>query len=138
MRFGTSSTMRSLVRDLDRLIATQIAIGTSAFDLDAVMATVVDEARELTHADAAVIELPDGDDMVYRAASGKAWPHTGIRVPRATSISGLAVATGEVLVSADTRLDPRVNREICEKVGARSLVVNSRQYVVQHAIHVVE
>lgn len=114
---------RARARELDRLIATQIAIGTTAFDLESVMATVVREARQLTGADAAVVELPDGEDMVYRAAAGTAVLQRGLRLRRDASASGLALATGQVISCPDTRLDPRVDRDACERVGARSMLV---------------
>lgn len=120
-------------RELDRLAATQNAIATSQFDLDAVLATVVDEARRLTGADAAVVEVPDGDDLVYRAASGTAEDFVGLRLPRAGAISGLALRTGETLVCDDCETDERVDREACRRVGARSLVVVPLRHDAQAA-----
>jgi diguanylate cyclase (GGDEF)-like protein len=110
-------------RELDRLAETQNAIATSEFDLDAVLETVVQEARRLTGADAAVVEMPDGDELVYRAASGTATGHLGLRTPRASALSGLALRTGETLVCDDSETDERADPEACRRVGARSLVV---------------
>jgi diguanylate cyclase (GGDEF)-like protein len=115
------STARA--RELDRLAETQNAIATSEFDLDAVLAAVVQEASRLTGADAAVVEIPDGDELVYRAASGTAEAFVGLRLPNATAISGLALRTGETLVCDDSETDERVDLEACRRVGARSLVV---------------
>jgi diguanylate cyclase (GGDEF)-like protein len=110
-------------RELDRLVETQNAIATSEFDLDAVLGTVVQEASRLTGSDAAVVEIPDGDELVFRAASGTAETFVGLRLPSATAISGLAMRTGEILVCDDTETDERVDLEACRRVGARSLVV---------------
>lgn len=110
-------------RELDLLAETQNAIATSEFDLEAVLTTVVREAMRLTDADGAVVEIPDGDDLVYRAVSGTAEPHLGLRVPSEGAISGLALRTGETLVCDDSETDERVDREACRRVGARSLVV---------------
>jgi diguanylate cyclase len=110
-------------RELDRLAETQNAIATSDFDLDAVLGTVVQEALRLTSADAAVVEIPDGDELVYRAVAGTAEAHLGMRLPAATAISGLAVRTGQILVCVDSETDERVDREACRRVGARSMVV---------------
>jgi diguanylate cyclase (GGDEF)-like protein len=115
------STARA--RELDRLAETQNAIATSEFDLDAVLAAVVQEASRLTGADAAVVEIPDGDELVYRAASGTAEAFVGLRLPSATAISGLALRTGKTLVCDDSETDERVDLEACRRVGARSLVV---------------
>jgi diguanylate cyclase (GGDEF)-like protein len=103
--------------------AVQHAIGTADPDLDAVMSTVVDEAQLLTRAAAAVIEIPDGDELVYRAVSGTAAEFLGLRLPSAETISGLAIRTGQTLISDDTELDIRVDLEACRRTGARSLVV---------------
>jgi diguanylate cyclase len=110
-------------RELDRLAETQNAIATSEFDLDGVLATVVEEARRLTGADAAVVETPDGEDLVYRATSGTAAAHLGLRLPSDGAISGLALRTGEALVCDDAEADARADLEACRRVGARSLVV---------------
>jgi diguanylate cyclase (GGDEF)-like protein len=118
-----TETAKARARELDRLAETQNAIATSEFDLDAVLGTVVQEARRLTAADAAVVEMPEGADLVYRAASGTAEEHVGLRLPSAGAISGLALRTGETLVCDDSEADERVDREACRRVGARSLVV---------------
>jgi diguanylate cyclase (GGDEF)-like protein len=113
----------SRARELDRIAETQNAIATSDFDLDAVLGTVVHEAQRLTFADAAVVEIPDGDELVYRAVAGTASAHLGMRLAAATAISGLAVRTGEILVCDDSETDERVDREACRRVGSRSMVV---------------
>jgi diguanylate cyclase (GGDEF)-like protein len=109
--------------ELRRLVLTQNAIGTVASDLDGVLATVVEQARELTHAEAAVVELPDGDEMVYRAAAGTAAQHLHLRLGRQGSISGLALAEQTILICRDSEVDPRVDQEACRRVGARSMIV---------------
>jgi diguanylate cyclase (GGDEF)-like protein len=109
--------------ELDRLVATQNAIATAAPDLDSALRTVVEEAQRLTHASAAVVELPEGDELVYRAVAGTARAHAWFRLARATSISGLALDTQQVLSSPDTEDDPRVDQDACRNIGARSLIV---------------
>ncbi|HEU5362930.1 MAG TPA: sensor domain-containing diguanylate cyclase [Gaiellaceae bacterium] len=110
-------------RTLDRVLRTQTAIALSDPGLDDVLATVVDKALELTNADGAVVELPEGEEMVYRAVAGTAEPFAGLRLPVAGSVSGLCLAQIEPLVVVDAEHDPRVNAETCRRVGARSLVV---------------
>jgi diguanylate cyclase len=109
--------------ELDRLVATQAAIATSSFDLETVLTTVVTEAQRLSGADAAVVELPEGDDLVYRAVAGNAEPHLGLRLPRAGTVSGLALETQTTRLCRDAELDGHVDREACRLVGARSLLV---------------
>jgi diguanylate cyclase (GGDEF)-like protein len=110
-------------RVLERLLQTQTAIATSEPDPERVMRTVTAEAIELTGAAAAVVEMPERDAMVYRAVAGTAEPYLGYRVPIGGSISGLCLTTQETLVVTDSEFDPRVDRDACRKVGARSLVV---------------
>ena len=44
-----------------------------------------------------VVEMVEGDDLVYSATAGALTPHAGVRLPRHGSLSGLSVATGEIL-----------------------------------------
>jgi hypothetical protein len=48
-------------RVLEQVIRTQAELASPDFDLDAVLRAVVDEARALTGAEAAVVETPRGD-----------------------------------------------------------------------------
>jgi len=120
-RHAENETHRA--RQLDRLVQTHTALAMSDVGLDDVLETVVEEALALTAADAAVVELPDGDDLVYRAVAGASVPFAGLRVPAAGSASGYCLETVEPLVVHDTETDEHVDREACRKLGARSIVV---------------
>ena len=61
--------------------------------------------------------------MVYRAASGPASAHLGLRLDARTSISGLALQLDETLRSDDCFTDPRTDQAACRRVGARSMIV---------------
>ena len=109
----------------DRLLAIvriQNEIAASPLALDDVMGVVVAGATELTGADAGVVELAEGDEMVYRAACGTATPHVGLRLRIDGSLSGLAVRDDEVKVCDDARSDPRVDAAASAAVGAVSMV----------------
>jgi diguanylate cyclase (GGDEF)-like protein len=110
-------------RMLDRLVQTQSAIAMTDFGFEDMLHTVVEEALALSNADAAVVELPDGDQLVYRAVAGTAEPFFGLRIPAGGSAAGYCLAHLEPLVVSDTESDSRVDREACRQVGARSLVV---------------
>jgi signal transduction histidine kinase len=109
---------------LEAIIAVQNEIAT-AIDLDliAVMRLVCERAQRLTHAFGAVVELVEGDDLVYRAASGALTVHLGLRIPAAHSISGSCVELGRLLHCTDTETDDRVNLAACRTIGARSMLV---------------
>jgi diguanylate cyclase (GGDEF)-like protein len=109
--------------ELDRLVETQTTIATAQFDVTAVLDTITHEALTLTAADGAVVELPEGDEMVYKAGAGAATVHVGMRLARAGSMSGLTLATRETLRCRDSELDPRVDRKATAAVGARSMIV---------------
>ena len=108
---------------LRAIIQTQQEINEVILDPDEVMRVVTERAEQLTGADGAVIELAEGDEMVYRAVSGTASDSIGLRLQAATSLSGLCVRTGEVLVCDDTELDVRVDLEACRRIGVRSMIV---------------
>ncbi len=107
---------------LERIIEAQSLIVQADLDLTAFMQLVVDTLQELTDAKGAVVELVDGDHMVYRAASGTVSKHVGLRLPRANSLSGLCVASAQILRCDDSETDPRVNAEACRTVGVRSMI----------------
>lgn len=106
-----------------RIIHLQTDIVKLGHDLGAVLACVTEEVAGLTGADGAVLELAEGEEMVYRAVSGLARAQLGLRLPRAGSLSGLCIETGEILQCDDSEADGRVDRAACRKVGLRSMVV---------------
>ena len=121
---GVSSTGASRENArLTMIIAAQRDVMAAGLELEAVMQLVVENAQTLTRATAAAIELADGDEMVYRAASGAATTSVGLRLKIATSLSGLCVRTGKILSCVDADLDARVDRVACRRIGARSLIV---------------
>jgi diguanylate cyclase (GGDEF)-like protein len=104
------------------IVAAQTEIVASALELGAVMDLVCREARKLTRADGAVLEVAEGDDMVYRAAAGSGLPHLGLKLKQQGSLSGSCLAGGEPLRCDDTSVDARVDRAACERVGVVSML----------------
>ncbi|WP_257010118.1 hypothetical protein [Burkholderia ubonensis] len=88
-----------------RIIAAQTEIARLGLDLGSVMAYVADLMPRLTRAAGAAVELAEGDDMVYRAASGNAAGMLGLR--RSGSLSDRCVTEGEMLRCVDSETDPR-------------------------------
>lgn len=108
---------------LSAMLEAQRAVAMAGLELQAVMEVIAARAQSLTKAAGSVIELLEGEEMVYRAACGTTALHVGLRIPAANSLAGHCVRTGETLYCEDTELDPRVNREACRKIAARSMVV---------------
>jgi PAS domain S-box-containing protein len=121
---GLSATQRAdrLAWLLQGLLEVQSLLTEEVFDLDTFLQRVVDLAQSLMGASGAVVELVEGEDMVYRCASGSIRAHVGMRLGRSGSLSGLCVAEARVLRCDDADLDPRVDREACRKVNVRSMI----------------
>lgn len=113
---------RDAVR-LNEIITTQCQLAEAKLDLEAFFDLVVYRMDTLTGATGSVIELLDGDEMVYRAGSGVARAHIGLRLKLDSSISGLCVKSREVLRCDDSEIDARVDRAACQRIGVRSMVV---------------
>jgi diguanylate cyclase (GGDEF)-like protein len=113
---------KASTEDLLAIIRTQTEIAASDLDLNAVMELIASRGQQLTGASAGVVELADGEEMVYRVTTGEATPFLGVRLKMAASLSGLCVQEGRVLRSDDTDDDPRVDSEACRRVSARSML----------------
>lgn len=109
-------------KQLMDVISIQTEIAKLGLDMGGVMALVTERTLPLIGADGAVVELAEGEDMVYRATAGLLSRHLGLRLKRDNSLSGMCVLTGETLNCEDSELDPRVDREACRKVGLRSMI----------------
>jgi diguanylate cyclase (GGDEF)-like protein len=109
--------------DLMAIIEAQTEIARLGMDLGAMLSLVVERMQALTRAHGAIVEIAEGEDMVYRAAAGMAGGQLGMRLKRQGSLSGLCVQTGEILECRDSDTDDRVDREACRRVGLRSMLV---------------
>jgi len=108
---------------LSAVVQTQQEVLSAITDLEKVMALVVERTPEVTSGSGAVIELVEGDQLVYRAASGAAREHLGLRLPFAGSLSGLAVTEKEIMRCDDTEMDSRVDGAACRRIGIRSMLI---------------
>ena len=108
----------ALRRDGERfsaIIATQQDIATAELDLGAVMDLIVTRTQALTGAGGAVLKLTEGDEMVFRAASGHTAPYVGLRSRAMHGLAGECLRTGRVLRCDDAERDPRVNLDLCRR-----------------------
>jgi len=110
------------IEDLTKIIELQQEVATSDAGLTTLMNIICTGTQSLTNAPGAVVEMAEGEEMVYRACSGTLANSLGLRLKRATSLSGLSMKTAEVLHCRDSESDDRVDREACRKVGARSMI----------------
>lgn len=107
---------------LSRIIQLQQEVATANLELPALMQLICEKTQEITLATGAVVELAEGDEMVYHAVSGSVSTHLGLRLRIDKSLSGESFTKNEVLYCMDTETDPRVDREACRKVKARSMI----------------
>jgi diguanylate cyclase (GGDEF)-like protein/PAS domain S-box-containing protein len=111
------------VARLEAIVVIQQEVATSAASLPALMSLITKRAQELTGAAGAIIKMPEGEELVYRAATGSAEAFAGLRVYMKASLAGLALQSGQALKCDDAQTDERVNRAECDRIGARSMVV---------------
>lgn len=118
---------RQATRDaaiLQTMLKAQQRVLQAGGDFDTVLQALVDAALDAVRpADGVVVEMRDGGEMVYRAASGTAAGRVGQRFPIATSFSGRALTEETVLISGDATADERADAAIATRLGIRSLVV---------------
>jgi PAS domain S-box-containing protein len=112
------------VRRLRATLAVQREVTEAAADRDAAVRVVAARAVDLfPAADGAAVELIDGDHLAYVATAGTLAAFTGIRVPYAGSLSGIALTADSPAHCPDTATDPRVNRAVCEQLGIGAMLV---------------
>lgn len=107
---------------LSRLLAVHGEIVAAGLDLHKVVDVITRRAQELTYSTGAVLEIFEGNELVYWSATGSIAPFVGLRVSAERSLSGLSAKTNKILVCQDSESDPRVDRAMCRRVGLRSMV----------------
>ena len=122
-RLNRQRAQETALEQRARILGLQQQMAASDAPLQALMQTLSEHALALTGATGAVVELVDGEDMVYAGASGQLAAHTGYRLRRAGSLSGACASQACLLESPDTRSDPRVDAAACEALGVRAIAV---------------
>lgn len=120
----STDSMSALTKEqLLTIIDAQTDIIGRSLSLTEVMQKMAVLAEQLTFASGAVVEILDGEEMVYRAATGKAKDRLGMRLHKDKSLSGLCIKENRVLNCQDALHDPRVDKDACQKVGLSSMLV---------------
>jgi putative methionine-R-sulfoxide reductase with GAF domain len=92
-------------------------------DLTATLQLLAERAQYITGATGAAVALRDHEQMVCRASAGPSAPEVGAQLQVNSGLSGESVRTQQTLRCDDAFTDDRVNRESCEALGIRSVVV---------------
>jgi PAS domain S-box-containing protein len=101
------------------VIEVQQAVTSAGLDSATVMRVIAERSMGLTGATGAVIERPEGGDLMPQISVGAAAP----RLKILGSLSGLAIETGELQRSDDVASDPRITHDKYHELGIRSLLV---------------
>ena len=106
------------------LLEMQSAIVTAGGDFQSIAEIVVQSCLQIVPVSTgAIVEMREGDEIVYRAVSGAALQSLNMRLSLHGSLSGLAIETGEVQYCANADTDDRVDYEACGRVGLASMII---------------
>ena len=113
----------ALIAQQNALIATQAAITRANGDRNAILDVLVAGTMEaVPQAEGGVIEIREGDELVYRSTRGTLADHAGLRVPVDGSLSGHCLRTSKPVLCPDATVDPRVRQELVPLLSLRSAV----------------
>ena len=84
---------------------------------------ILEQAMEGTGATGAAIVLRTEDAVYCRASAGALAPEVGMRLQAGISLTGLCLGTGEILLCNDTNTDRRVDPQLSQQTGIRSVLV---------------
>ena len=115
--------LQIVARQHEVLIAAQVEIADAGPDLTAALGSVAQRARQITGAGGAAVQLIEGSELVYQAASGTAERLLGLRILIADSFSGRCVREGRMLYCPDVEAEPDMNQAILQSRQIRSMVV---------------
>ncbi len=90
-------------------------------DLSSILSEATHAARYFTDATGAALALWSQGVVICRARSGDTAPPLGAKLDVDAGISGECLRTGRSQRCHDSLTDPRVNAEVCEELGIRSL-----------------
>ncbi|MEO7010674.1 MAG: GAF domain-containing protein, partial [Caldimonas sp.] len=127
--FGAAIQRKRAEEEIQRSLHIQRGIAgiqqemiSSSGDLQAMLDLMTKQALELTGATGAAILTIDGDDMVYRSASGSATAQRALRLPRASSLVGMSMDSNATLCCDDAQTDSRMNAAAVRDFGTRSMI----------------
>ncbi len=115
--------LQAYVAGLTAVISIQQEIATGSQDMGTLMRLIAVRAREITGARGAAIGLLEEGQLVYRATTDEALPELGQKMDMAGSLSAAALREAKAFRCNETQADPRVDRDLCSRLGVRSLVV---------------
>lgn len=139
---GRQETLRSLLafsdlhenirlRCLDDSSKDEDLFQTERFVFHEVLRLICERSQSLTGADAVLIALFEGPELVCRAAAGPTPVPQGIRLDTRSSFLNAALNSGQILRCDDANSDVRVEYDFARQFGANSTVIVPLQGRVQ-------
>jgi L-methionine (R)-S-oxide reductase len=111
-------------RDSEHVLARlRTSISDSNLSLDVMLDYIVQTAQRVACADGAAIAIRRDNWVVCQARSGEMAPDLGTKFDADSGISGQCLRTGGTLRCGDTNNDPRVDAEVCRRLGLKSVAV---------------
>lgn len=110
-------------KELYAIILLQNQVFQEGFNLDKIINLIAHKCHDAIQGEGTVVELVEGEDLVYRAVAGQSPANLGLRVKLNNSLSGRAIKQRAILRCEDAETDDRVDKDACRKVGLRSMVV---------------
>lgn len=104
------------------IMRAQREIAEAGLDVTAVMQLIAQRAQELAGAEGAAVVMAEEGALVYRAVSGSAHAHLGLRLNIEHSIAGAAIRLREAQICHDAENDPRTDPVAFPMVLARSVM----------------
>ena len=114
-------TVEESPEELDLIGILRRSASEGSQSIDAILASVADAARVMTGADGTALALENQGAIVCRARSGETAPPIGAAINAESGISGECLRGAATLVCYDTLSDPRVDSEVCQALGIRSI-----------------
>jgi GAF domain-containing protein len=107
---------------LSEIVATQHQIQMSHLNLEEAMDLIADSVRRIANAWGAAIGLVEGEELVYRAASGSAAGMVGTRAKASSCLTSECLMNGATLHCSDVRNEPGLDLNLCRERNIRSLI----------------
>ncbi|WP_162596133.1 PAS domain S-box protein [Methylobacterium sp. 17Sr1-1] len=115
---------RRMLDEREAVIQAQLAVAASRGDVDTVLDALVSGAMQaIPQADGGVIELREGNELVFHAPRGTLAGHAGLRVPLHDSSGGRCLLAIEPLRTADVLADARIDQGLAARLRRRSCLV---------------
>lgn len=108
---------------LKGLIKIQTSIYSEQHSQAELLSVICKSAMDLTGASGAVVEYIQNGMIEYRATAGACDHFQGLIFSAKDSLSILCVKENQGMLCTDVDSDPRVNRDLCRKIGVLSMAV---------------